>query len=43
MTDAPALVAARALCTEGHHVHYLADGQARCLSGHCAHQETDPR
>lgn len=31
-----ALDAAHRLVTEGRHVHYVAEGQARCLSGHCA-------
>lgn len=31
----PALAAARALVKKRQHVHYVAEGQPRCLSGHC--------
>ncbi|MFE2941002.1 hypothetical protein ACFXKG_18355 [Streptomyces sp. NPDC059255] len=32
----PALHAAYLLQRDGGHVHYVADGQARCLGGHCS-------
>lgn len=39
MNDAPAPRTAREaadqLAADGHHVHYVADGQPRCLTGHC--------
>ena len=31
----PALEAAQALADEGEHVHYVAEGEARCISGRC--------
>lgn len=34
-TPEPALDTAQALTTDGHHVHYVSEGQTRCLSGHC--------
>lgn len=34
----PALTAAKALVKARHHVHYVAEGQSRCLSGHCTRQ-----
>ncbi|MEU6513639.1 hypothetical protein [Streptomyces sp. NPDC046978] len=32
----PAWTAAVELAAEGHHVHYWADGESRCITGECA-------
>ncbi|MFD5057411.1 hypothetical protein [Streptomyces sp. NPDC058394] len=34
-----ALEAAKRLAADGHHVHYVADGEPRCLTGHCTRTE----
>ncbi|MGA4867596.1 hypothetical protein ACPB9J_33725 [Streptomyces lavendulocolor] len=39
VAPSPALTAARTLAKQGKHVHYVAHGEARCLSGHC-HRRT---
>jgi hypothetical protein len=31
--------AADLLAADGHHVHYVADGEARCHTGHCIPEE----
>ncbi|GGZ53069.1 hypothetical protein [Streptomyces rubiginosohelvolus] len=31
----PARTAAELLAAQGEHVHYVSEGQALCLSGHC--------
>ncbi|MEU0332189.1 hypothetical protein [Streptomyces sp. NPDC006193] len=33
--DNPALDAAQHLTALGHHVHYVASNESRCISGHC--------
>ncbi|MER7726414.1 hypothetical protein [Streptomyces sp. NPDC096323] len=36
--------AADQLAAQGHHVHYAAHGEARCITGHCTTETTkDPR
>ncbi|GGU62670.1 hypothetical protein [Streptomyces lavendofoliae] len=38
----PALTAAQHLADQGHHVHYVAHGEPRCLTGHCHHTKPGP-
>ncbi|MFC9429294.1 hypothetical protein [Streptomyces sp. NPDC056987] len=39
----PALYAGYVLQRDGEHVHYVADGQARCLGGHCVPRDAAGR
>ncbi|MER8086593.1 hypothetical protein ABTZ57_16020 [Streptomyces sp. NPDC094048] len=31
------------LAAKGHHVHYAADGETRCHTGHCARAAKEPQ
>lgn len=33
--------AADHLAAQGHHVHYAAHGEARCITGHCARAQAE--